>query len=132
MSRREGVRPAKADSERTIPMPQDLVERLKEHMAGSVVSLDGWLFTAPRGGQLRYTNWRSRTWDKIVELADIGDVTPHDLRHSVVTRLFRDGWTVPAVAAYVGHSDHRVTLQTYTHIHAEELPAPSEMHFGNS
>lgn len=130
MSRREGVRPAKADSERTIPMSADLVQRLQRHLAGTVASFDGWLFTAPRGGRLRYDNWRIRTWNRIVETAGIGDVNPHDLRHTVATRLFVvDGWTVPQVQAFLGHADPKVTLSIYTHVAAEELPAPSSGHF---
>lgn len=130
MSRREGLRPAKGDSSRTIPMAQDLAERLREHLARTVASIDGWLFTAPRGGRLRYDNWRTRTWNKIGGLADIGDVHPHDLRHSTATRLFLvDGWTVPQVQAFLDHADPKVTLSIYTHVAAEDLPDPSCGHF---
>jgi integrase len=60
-------------------------------------------------------------------VAAIGfEVVPHDLRHSVTTRLFtRDGWTVPAAATYMGHSDPKVTLKIYTHLTAAALPRPS-------
>jgi integrase len=132
MSRREGLRPVKGRDGhgRTIPLSDDLTSRLHEHLSRSVVPIEGWLFTAPKGGRLRYDNWRTRTWNKIVDRAGIGNVNPHDLRHSLATRLFTvDGWTVPQVQAFLGHVDPTVTLKIYTHVVAEELPAPSSGHF---
>ena len=127
MSRREGLRPVKGrDGARTVPISPDLEGRLRSHLADQrVASWDGWIFTASRGGQVRYDNWRTRTWRRIVKAADVGDVHPHDLRHTLATRLFVvDGWTVPQVQAYLGHVDPTVTLRVYTHVAAEELPTP--------
>lgn len=57
-------------------------------------------------------------------------MNPHDLRHTVATRLFTvDGWAVPQVQAFLGHADPKVTLKIYTHVSSEELPAPSSGHF---
>lgn len=104
--------------------------RLRQHLAGGVVPIDGWLFTAPRGGRLRYYNWRIRRLNRIIGRAGVGEVHPHDLRHTLATRLFvEDGWTVPAVQAYLGHVDPKVTLRIYTHVSSEDLPAPSSGHF---
>lgn len=132
MSRREGTRPVKGrdGTGRTIPIPGDLTERLRAHLTGGVVPIDGWLFTAPNGGRLRYDNWRTRRWSRIVERADVGDLNPHDLRHTLATRLFVvDGWTVPQVQAFLGHVDPKVTLRIYTHVSSEGLPEPSRGHF---
>jgi len=130
MSRKEGVMPAKGESARTIPIPEDLAERLRVHMTGRVASIEGWLFTAPKGGRLRYDNWRVRRWNRIVGLAGVDDVHAHDLRHTTLTRLFLvDGWTVPQVQAFAGHNDPKVTLGIYTHVAAEQLPEPSCGHF---
>jgi len=135
MSRREGERPVKGRDGRgrTLPLADDLADRLREHLGRSVASIDGWLFTAPRGGRLRYDNWRIRRWNRIVAVAGIGEVHPHDLRHTLATRLFVvDGWTVPQVQAFLGHADPKVTLKVYTHVKAEELPAPSRGHFADT
>ena len=108
-------------------MPTVVAERLRAHLAatGGVVSIDRFLFTGPKGAVIRYTNWRSRKWCRIVEQVGF-DVLPHDLRHTVTTRLFvEDRWTVPEVQAYMGHLDPKVTLRIYTHIAAAELPRPS-------
>jgi integrase len=128
MSRRESLRPVKGrDGARTVPISADLETRLRSHSPDQrVASWEGWIFTAPRGGQVRYHNWRTRTWRRIVEAAGIGDVHPHDLRHTLATRLFVvDGWTVPQVQAYLGHADPAVTLKVYTHVAAEALPTPT-------
>ena len=103
MSRAEGLRPLKGrdegDEGRSLPMPTVVAERLRAHLAatGGVVNIDRFLFTGPRGAVIRYTNWRSRKWSRIVEQVGF-DVLPHDLRHTVTTRLFvEDRWTVPEV-----------------------------------
>jgi integrase len=135
MSRREGLRAVKGrDGARSIPISPDLEARLRRHLgAQRVVSLDGWLFIAARGGQVRYDNWRTRTWRRVAEAANVGEIHPHDLRHTLATRLFLvDGWTVPQVQAYLGHTDPAVTLKVYTHVSAEELPRPSNGQFTDS
>ena len=80
------------------------------------------------GGSVRYDNWRWRTWSRIVEAAGVGDVHPHDLRHTAATRLFVvDRWTPAEVQRFLGHADPRVTLGIYTHVATEDLPAPSAL-----
>jgi len=135
MSRREGIRPVKGREGRgrTIPISNDLAERLRAHLTRTVASIDGWLFTASKGGRVRYNNWRARTWTRIEGRAGVGDINPHDLRHSLTTRLFLvDGWTVPQVQAFVGHADPTVTLRVYTHVMSEALPEPSSGQFVDS
>ena len=118
---------------RTIPLSQDLADRLQSHLSRTVASIEGWLFTAPKGGRVRYNNWRVRTWTKIEEMAGVGDVNPHDLRHTLTTRLFVvDRWTVPQVQAFVGHVDPTVTLKVYAHVMSEALPEPSSGHFADT
>jgi integrase len=130
MSRREGLQPLKGrevGESRTIPMPPDVASRLKEHLAAQTVSdLSGFVFVAARGGVVRYDNWRTRIWSRIVTEADVGAVTPHDLRHTCATRLFQvDRWNPAEVQAFLGHSDPRTTLATYTHVESDALPEPS-------
>jgi integrase len=115
------------DQGRTIPMPPDLSERLRRHLTESVASIDGLAFTAPRGGTIRYTNWRRRVWTPIVEMAGVA-ATPHDLRHTCATRLLTvDRWNPAEVQRFLGHSDPRITLGIYTHVSSDDLPAPSRL-----
>jgi hypothetical protein len=132
MSRRDGLQPVKGRDGRgrTVPMSEDLAARLREHLSRTVASIDGWLFTSPMGGRVRYNNWRARTWSRVVEAADVGEVKAHDLRHTLATRLFVvDGWSVPQVQAMLDHVDQTVTLRVYTHVRSEELPEPSSGHY---
>ncbi|MEX1662160.1 tyrosine-type recombinase/integrase [Thioclava sp. 15-R06ZXC-3] len=47
------------------------------------------------------------------------EVTPHTLRHSVITWLMRDGQNVEDVAAFAGHKDSRMILKVYGHHHPD-------------
>jgi integrase len=116
------------DQGRTIPLPPDLTERLRRHLAASsVANIDGFVFTATRGGAIRYGNWRRRVWSRITDEADV-DALPHDLRHTAATRLFTiDRWNPAEVQRFLGHRDPRVTLAIYTHVSSEDLPAPSRL-----
>jgi integrase len=72
-------------------------------------------------------NWRKRAWRPIKDVAGV-ECRPHDLRHTVATRLFTVArWTPGEVQRYMGHLDPRVTLAIYTHITTEDLPAPPAM-----
>lgn len=129
MSRSEGRKhPKTKTSVRTIPILADLANRLQEHMSSTVPHISGLVFTGPRGGTIRYTNWRSRTWSRIVDRSGLGDVVPHDLRRTCATRLFiEDRWTVPEVQRFLGHKNPAVTLEIYAKINPETLPTPSSL-----
>ena len=133
MSRNEGPRPVKGRASeldgRRIPIPPDVVDRLRSHLDNqSVTTIDGLLFTNHNGAPVGYHNWRSRKWCRIVELADVGALRPHDLRHSAITRLFvADRWSPAEVQAWAGHSDPRITLAIYTHVNSGALPTPSSI-----
>ena len=116
------------DQGRRIPIPADLTERLGRHLASSrLAAIDGFLFTAPRGGPISYARWRQRTWSRIVDTAGV-DARPHDLRRTCATRLIvEDRWSPAEVQAFLGHRDPRVTLAIYTMISADELPTPSSI-----
>ena len=128
MSRHEGVRPLKSrlqGESRTIPLPADVVARLRLHPVPLLP--DGWLFPTSSGGPMSDSNWRKRVWRRIKTVAQV-ECRPHDLRHTVATRLFVVArWTPGEVQRYMGHMDPRVTLVVYTHITAEDLPAPPAM-----
>jgi len=111
-----------------IPIPDDVARRLRRHFnERPITGMDKYVVAAPRGGPIRYTNWRSRVWIKIAERLDF-EVTPHDLRRTVATRLFVEGrWTPAEVQAFLGYRDPRVTLSPYTLVNAVDLPQSSSM-----
>jgi len=115
----------RADQGRTVPMPPDLSDRLRDHLSATLRNIDGRLFRSPHGGSIRYSNWRRRVWNRIVAESGV-DARPHDLRHTAATRLFTvDRWNPAEVQAFLGHRDPRVTLAIYTHVATADLPTPS-------
>jgi integrase len=132
MNRRGQLVPVKGrqreDQGRRLPIPADLIDRLRRHLAlDRLLSLDGLLVTSPHGSPIRYPNWRKRTWGRIVTESGVS-ATPHDLRRTCATRLIiEDRWSPAEVQTFLGHRDPRVTLQIYTMIAADDLPTPSSM-----
>jgi integrase len=125
LSRHEGVRPLKSRSQgesRTIPLPADVIARMRQHPVPLLP--DGWLFPTSTGNAMSDSNWRKRTRRRINATAEV-ECRPHDLRHTVATRLFTVArWTPGEVQRYMGHLDPRVTLAIYAHITTEDIPTP--------
>ena len=61
-----------------------------------------------------------QSWDRLRRRAGITDLTFHDLRHEVTSRLFELGLGLMEVASITGHKDLRM-LRRYTHLRAEDL-----------
>ncbi len=137
MPRSGPVRPVKGrhreDEGRIVAIPDDVALRLRRHFTERpIANIDDLVVTAPRGGPLRYANWRSRVWVKIAERLAF-EVTPHDLRRTAATRLFVvDRWTPGEVQDYLGHSDPRMTLDVYTKINAANRRRPSSLNTRSS
>lgn len=58
----------------------------------------------------------NRAWGRMLGWAGVPSVRLHDLRHGVATLLMQDGVPAPVVAALLGHSSTRVTLDVYSHV----------------
>jgi integrase len=72
LSRHEGVRPLKSRSQgesRTIPLPADVVVRLREHPVP--LHPEGRLFPTGTGNAMSDANWRKRTWRRIKASAGV-------------------------------------------------------------
>lgn len=59
--------------------------------------------------------------NKYCQLADLPTLRLHDFRHSTASLLINNGASVALVAKYLGHSDVKVTLNTYTHLWKNKL-----------
>lgn len=71
-------------SERTLPMPPILKLMLDQHLAaeGRAGQLDAFVFTSPRGGPLRFSDFHDSVWAPAVARAGFDGLTFHGLRHS--------------------------------------------------
>lgn len=120
-------------SRRTIPMPPFLVDELARHLAtGGRADPEALAFPAPRGGMLRYNDFRSRKWNPASVAAGLGrwttddepkpgrawdrpyeGLTIHGLRHSAAGNWRAAGLHTQLIARWLGHSSDRTTSQTY-------------------
>lgn len=57
-----------------------------------------------------------RYFDAGIESSGVKRINIHDLRHSHATNLINKGANIVAVSKRLGHSDIKMTIETYTHI----------------
>lgn len=113
------VREGKGKKDRFLPVPDGLVEPLREWVAGRIV---GWLFPSPRNPD-RHLTTRSVQYllDKLKATAGIvRRCTPHVMRHSYATSLLRSGADICEVQRLLGHSSIQTTSR-YLHVDTSRL-----------
>jgi integrase len=103
----------KAGSERTVHLPDALVEILARHVANvGVYGNDEWLFVGDAGMPPLADTMRQR-WSRIPGTAGI---RVHDLRHFYASGLIAAGCDVVTVQRALGHASAQTTLRTYSHL----------------
>nr|WP_053348840.1 site-specific integrase [Peribacillus butanolivorans] len=63
-----------------------------------------------------------RTFKRMIKMADVPEIRFHDLRHTHATLLLSNGVHVKVISERLGHSNIKVTLDTYSHV----LPSMQE------
>ena len=113
----------KGSKERVVPLGQSAINWTRKYLFIRTRLLKGkispYLFLNPNAKPLS----RQHFWKTIVhygEMARIGHITPHLLRHSFATHLLENGADLRSVQMMLGHSDISTT-QIYTHITNERL-----------
>lgn len=119
------VEPKTARSRRTIALPSLATVALEEHRsrqafaqrwAGSKWSNPvGVVFTNLTGGPLDATNVTHRL-QAILAAAGLPRQRFHDLRHGAASLLIASGTPMRQVMELLGHSDIRLTMNTYAHV----------------
>ena len=115
----------KADrSRRTLALPTQLVEALREHRAAQLVervtAASDWedadlVFAQPNGRPIdRKSDWSA--WKALLREAGVRDVRLHDGRHTAATLLLSEGVHPRVVMEVLGHSQMRTTTDTYSHV----------------
>lgn len=107
----------KYGSERTIFVPDALMDILSAHVAENQISrLDEQLF-ATELGRLWNRNSAGESWRRTRAAANLpGDVTLHALRHTYASSLIASGCDVVTVQRALGHSQPSITLNVYSHL----------------
>ena len=106
--------------ERTLALARRTVEALREHrgrMQKEKHDVEkGPVFPARRGGFLRRPNVYRRAFLPLVEAAGVPRIRVYDLRHTTATLLLQAGVNVKVVSERLGHTDIRMTLDTYAKV----------------
>ncbi|MBS6715342.1 MAG: site-specific integrase [Dialister sp.] len=111
-------------SDRVLLLSDDIVEILKEEYSrqNHFKSLYGKeynpnnLICCRLSGDWITTNYLTKRFKKILEECGLPNIRLHDLRHSNATLLAESGMPPTAIAARLGHSSTKVTINTYTHV----------------
>ena len=102
-------KPKTSSSERTIPLPKDILTIFKTNRQnGDIYLLTGTIcFMEPRVCLKKYKD--------LLQKAGIGDYSYHALRHTFATRCVEKNFDIKSLSEIMGHSDVTVTMQRYVH-----------------
>jgi integrase len=109
---------------RSVPVSRSLAEALAEACVGKAPA--DLVFTAPRGGVLMLRNWRRRVFDPALQAAGLGELTPHELRHTAASLAVAAGANVKAVQRMLGHASAAMTLDVYSGLFDDDLDAVAD------
>ena len=110
---REGP-PKTESSRRSMTLPSFVVEAIAAHLS-RYPSVDGYVFTGPRGGPMR-RSWTRRHFKPAAEKMGIKGLRFHDLRHTSVGLAISAGAHPKVIQMRLGHSSIQVTLDRYGHL----------------
>lgn len=100
---------------RTVIVPQFVIEGLGQPSEGLV-------FTAPKGGPLRHSNFTRGVWVPACETAGMPEgLLIHDLRDTAASLAASAGASIKAVQRMLGHASAAMTLDTYGSLFDEDL-----------
>ena len=111
-------------SERTIPLPQPLIQALSEHRrrqleerftAGAAWEDHNLVFCTTHGRPIEPRNI-NRAFTALLRKTNLRTIRLHDLRHSCATMLFAQGVEAATVQRILGHSSITVTTSTYVDV----------------
>ena len=106
-------RPKTKTSIRTISVPQEAIDLLKQEHAKHPNNPN--MFPSPLTGELYHPDSIVNLHKKILKDAGLDYVRFHDLRHTFATTALQNGVDIKTVSSMLGHSSAGFTLNTYTH-----------------
>jgi integrase len=114
------VAPPKNYEERSIPVPEFIMDRLAEHIRTK--ALDDHVFVSSRNGSVMRNRTFRRYWfDEAAEAIGIPGLTPHELRHTCASLAVSVGANVKAVQLMLGHASAAITLDVYADLFEDDL-----------
>jgi integrase len=120
--------PTKGGKPRTVYMPEEFRKVMVEHrrrlpeeaLKKRWGAVPEYVFPSTTGGMMNDCSYR-RWIEKAAEKAGIERTRLHNLRHTAISLLLNNGADPFAVQKLAGHSNVRLTTQTYAHVQAEAL-----------
>ncbi len=104
----------KLHNDRYVPIGPELVELIADYRKLRGPSRSGRLVERDDGHPFDRRTIH-RYVERVAKRAGVGHVHPHQLRHTLATRLINRGMSLEAIAALLGHPSMRMTL-TYARI----------------
>ncbi|MCS4119373.1 tyrosine-type recombinase/integrase [Salinibacter ruber] len=124
MSGKLMVREGKGAKDRTLWIGEDMLEELRGWMDRRKATAPGadYLLPTSKGTQVATSHLRRsvKRYAKGANIEEVERVSPHTLRHTFATRLYRETGKIRLVQKALGHSDLSTTM-IYTHVVDEEL-----------
>jgi integrase len=101
---------------RTLVVPRFVADALP------VGDPDALVFTAPKGGLLRTSNFRRDVWHPACKGSGMPEgLLVHDLRDTAASLMIASGGSIKAVQRALGHASAKMTLDTYGGLFEEDL-----------
>ena len=116
--------PKTKNSNRTIPIPNDILNKLKEHkknqskqrlFVGEGYINNNYVFTDDAGNPIDDKRPGRNLKSTLAKLS-IEPIKFHALRHTYATRLFEANVPPKTVQVLMGHYDISITMDIYTHV----------------
>lgn len=107
------IRLPKYGSERTVPLPDELLTILSAHV--ELGHRGEWLFAGAEDDP-PHQNTIGHRWRMTLRRAGLEGIRLHDLRHFYASGLIAAGCDVVTVQRALGHAKATTTLETYSHL----------------
>jgi integrase/recombinase XerD len=127
MSGKLSVREGKGAKDRTLWVGEEVLDELRgwiDRRSEEVKDMEGTGYILPtrKGTEVATSHLRRsvKRYARKAEIKEVDRVSPHTLRHTFATRLYRETSNIRLVQKALGHSDLSTTM-IYTHVVDEEL-----------
>lgn len=112
-----------ANAKRTIPLDPETCEFLKNDIR---MKQEGFLFKNRDGRYMSPKSWSMNRYKKFqndlhAAYPDIPLLTPHELRHTYGTLMYKSGTPLLTLQRIMGHSDISITTKIYVHDDYEDI-----------
>jgi len=97
----------KLHNDRYVPLHPQLVELVNDHQANRDDDIDRLIIW---NGSAMNRHQITRIVNQMANVAGIGHIHPHQLRHTLATQAINRGMSLEALAAMLGHKTLRMTL----------------------